>query len=205
MLIYYLSIYSIYLLAMVYSMTTYPGGFSFSKTFISFLGGSYTNPDGYIIHNIGMIFTGFASLPMFVYVYKKTKPTMKYMSLFGCFLGLLGLLGFAAVGIWYEGASFLGHKWATIFAFGGIGFSGLILFPVLIRRAYLKLDWPNVKHLIFMYGVIFLTLLYALEFQTLVSMDSFLAWNMDPTDSIWEWFFFGVASFYLIEIVAITK
>ena len=142
------------------------------------------------------------SLPHFLYVYRKITPVLKPISFLGCCSGILGFLGFAALGIWYEGKSFLGHQWATIFAFGGFGLSALLLLFPLARRAYLKQSWPNPWAFLLVYILIFGALGYSALYQDFSVL--LVTWRVNPTETIWEWLYFFVAVFWLFSIIILT-
>lgn len=174
-LLYYSIVFSIYILGIIISASVYPGGFSFNRVYTSYLGGYPNNPDGYRFYNACEILTGILSIPHFIFLYQRLKPSVRILSWIACLFGIIGYIGFASIGIFHQGTGEPGHGIATWFAFGGLGGAALFLLPVFIRRIVKHEYWPKLWKFILNYGQIFLVGGILLGFPDLFT-DQALEW-----------------------------
>lgn len=195
---YFLASLTIYLVGIILGAAFYPESFSIFTVYMSYLGGDPNNSlIGRTIYNTCEIVSGILLVPHFIKLYRVLNPTMKWVRLFACTLGILGYLGFAAIGIWHQGVEGRGHQITTWFAFGGLGGAAFFLLFVLCRRAYLKQAWPKWKHIILLYGQV---LLMAGFMVLLESTDIFASIITDPKfygGKFSEWWYFWTVLIWL--------
>jgi hypothetical protein len=202
---YFLIVMIIYFTGIIGAAAVYPGGFTLENVYVSYLGGTFNNPDGYIFYNTCVIITGFLLIPHFIYFYKHLQPHPKILNQLVCFFGIIGGLGFVVVGIYHQGTDADGHSIATLIAFAGYGASALFLLFDFIVKIIKKENWPKLKHIFFVYvpllGLLTIILLFT-EYEEL-----FTGFNIDEryfNDRFWEWFYLLVVVIWLWEIIIIT-
>lgn len=203
---YFIVIFSIYVIGTIISAMVYPGGFSMTNVYISYLGGKEENPFGHQIYNAGEIITGFLLIPHFIYLYRQLLPANKVISFLSCLFGVIGFVGFATIGIWHQGVEGPGHSITTYLAFGGFGLSAFLMFFLLIQKLYLKHSWPKWWSFLLVYG-----LMLGLLFFTLI-LDNFpnpfinLGISEEYMgDRFLEWLYFFTVLIWIIGIVLITE
>ncbi len=187
------------------SASLYPGGFSMLTVYISYLGGSEENPAGFIIYNTCAFLTGMLLIPHFIHTYRRLTPTMKVVSFIACIAGIEGYVGFALIGIWYQGVPGQGHAVTTWMAFGGFGVAAVFLLIVLVRKMVIKSGWPKPWQFAIIYGQIFLVLILA----ELFTNHEYLFDGMGIPlaffgDRWWEWWYMFTVLFWLIGLCLIT-
>lgn len=202
---YLISVFSIYVFGVIYSASVFPGGFSFTDVYVSYLGGYPNNPDGYIVYNICVIISGILFVPHFIYIYKRITPTIKFLAFVACLFGLIGCLGFSSLGVYHQGTAGEGHKITTYLAFGGFGISAILMMFVLIQKLILKEEWPTIKSFLIVYGLIYFFLGFVLTFD--MFPEAMLNFGIDAEvlgDRFLEWFYLLIVVIYLFGIVLMT-
>ncbi|NMC04497.1 MAG: DUF998 domain-containing protein [Candidatus Lokiarchaeota archaeon] len=195
---YFAGVLAIYIAGTIISAAMYPGGFSFTTVYTSYLGGTTQNPVGRYFYNIAELLTGVLLVPHFIFMYTRLVPACKALSFIACLFGIVGSLGFAAIGIYAQGVDYEGHRWTTILAFGGFGVSALLMLSAFIRKAALKHAWPKWWHVAMIYGPVFGTI------GVVMLCGEF---NVAPaifTDQFNEWVYLFVVMAWIIEIPLIT-
>jgi hypothetical protein len=204
-LVYFILVFSIYMLGIVVAAAVYPGGFTMEDVYVSYLGGYPNNPRGYIFYNVCEIITGILLVPLFLYMYRRFQPDMKLLNILSCFFGIIGALGFGSIGIWHQGVQGNGHSITTWFAFGGFGISAFFMLIQFLRKIYKKHPWPKLWHVILVYALMFLVLGITLSFTE--KPEWFASWNLKEVyikDRFWEWFYLLVIIIWVWGIFLIT-
>ena len=205
-LTYFFSAFGIYLLGIIIAASLYPGEFSMTTVYISYLGGYPNNPDGYMFYNICEIIAGVLFAAHFIFLYKRLVPALKIVAFVACVFGIIGSLGFASIGIYYQGSNALGHQITTWLAFGGFGGSALLLIPVLIRKMCLKHNWPSVGSFLAAYGVTIGIGVLAVLLENYG--DWFISLGLDPgytSGKFTEWLYMFVVIAWLFGTAIIAK
>lgn len=187
------------------SALLYPEGFSMLTVYISYLGGKEENPTGYWVYNTCAFLTGILLIPQGIYTYRRLTPTMKVVSFIGCLAMIEGSIGFALIGIWYQGTPGEGHAITTWMAFGGFGIAAVFLLISLIGKRIQKYGWPKVWQLFLIYGQLFAILIVAEIFNNHEYL--FDGLGLDPgffKDKFWEWWYMFTVIFWLIGMAIIT-
>jgi hypothetical protein len=196
---YFFCVFSIYVLGAIYAMIMYPGGFSFTGAYTSYLGGNIKNPNGYLVYNTSEMITGILLVPNFLYLYKHLRGFAKPFVFITCVFGIIGSLGFASLGIYYEGFSDIGHSIATILAFGGFGISCFFFLILYILRLITKQKYPSWKQFLLLYFGTFSLLILALFLTIWKSVIETI--GIPPEyfkDQFTEWIFLLVVVYWLI-------
>jgi len=203
-LIYLSILLLIYLIGIIISALKFPGGFSMTRVYISYLGGSDINPDGYIYYCIANFIVGFALIPHFIFLYKRLVPAMEFLSTFSCIWGVEGCIGFGLIGIFHQGILPKMHQITTYMAFGGFGICAFFCLFILIRKIILKHNWPSIKKFILLYGSMLSILIIALLFDSYEEF--FVNIGVNPiylNDKFLEWLYFFATLDWLIMIILI--
>ncbi len=202
---YFFIVFSIYVIGAIYAMIVYPGGFSFTEVYTSYLGGNTKNPNGYLVYNAAEMITGVLIVPNFVYLYKHLRDFAKPFVFITCFFGIIGCLGFGLLGIFYQGFISIGHSIATTLAFGGFGVSCLFFLFLYFARLITKQQYPTLNQFLFLYLGTFAILFLAL-FLTI--WKSAIIGSGIPTqyfkDQFTEWIFLLVVVYWLIAHAVIV-
>lgn len=196
----------IYFLGILISALKYPGGFSMTTVYISYLGGSDKNPDGYIYYCVVNFIVGILLIPHFIFLYKRLRPAIKILSAFSCLLGIEGSIGFALIGIFHQGILPDMHQITTYMAFGGFGACAFFCVFILIRKICLKHPWPSIRNFIILYASMLSILTIALLFE--FYGDFFLGIGVDPAylnDRFLEWLYFFTVLDWIIVVMLIVS
>lgn len=202
---YFFVVFSIYLFAAIYAMLVYPGEFSFTGVYTSYLGGNEKNPPGYMVYNASELIVGSLLIPNFIYFYKNLREFGKLFVFITCLFGIIGCIGFASLGIFYEGFISIGHAIATALAFGGFGISCFFFLLLYLGRLFTKKEYPTIKGFLALYGGTFFILFIAL-FLTIWKSET-TTWGIPPEyykDQFTEWIFLLVVVYWLIMHVIIA-
>lgn len=205
-MIYFIIAFTIYGLGAAIAALLYPGEFSMTTVYISYLGGDSNNPDGYMIYNTCEIIAGLLLMAHFIFLYKRLVPAIKIIAFISCLFGMIGAFGFASIGVYYQGSSYLGHQVTTYLAFGGFGVSAVLMLPVLIRKLCLKHNWPSIISLILCYGLTIGLLVFTLLLDN--SPDLFIDMGLDPaytSGKFLEWLYLFVVVVWLFGTMIIAK
>ena len=200
-LIYFLLVFSIYLIGAIIGMLLYPGGFAFTEVYTSYLGGNTHNPLGYQIYNASEMISGILLIPYFIYYYKNLRANAKLLVFLASLFGILGLLGFAALGIYYQGADPLGHQISTWIAFGGFGLSAFLFLIIFFGRLIRKKEWPSIKQFLLVYGGLFSLLILSLLLSEGEEIIAFM--NIPPeyfNGKFTEWLFLLIVMYWLVSM-----
>jgi hypothetical protein len=203
---YFAGAFSIYVVGAIIAAALYPGGFSFKDVYISYLGGSVVNPAGHLYYNVAELITGILLIPHFIFMYKSLRPRAQVFNFLAAIFGILGCLGFASLGIYFQGASPLGHQIATWIAFGGFGLSAFLMLLMFLRKRLAGDPWPRWRPFVLTYGQVFVILIVATLFTSYEHL--FAAWDLDPGyfgDRFWEWFYMLIVVLWLIGILAMVE
>ncbi len=195
----------IYLTGIVLAAAVYPGGFSFVRVYVSYLGGSENNPAGYLIYNTCGFIAGVLFIPHFLYLYHRLSPTLKVVSVLSCFFGIVGCAGFAGLAFYYQGVPGSGHQVATYVAFGGFGACLVFALFVLLRKMALHQSWPKPRYFIIVYGLTVAVAGIALLFSE--GQEFLQGLGIDPAfleDKFSEWFFLFAVMIGLIGLYLLT-
>jgi len=207
--------FGFYLLCAFLSALLFSHPYLMDAEYISFLGSPEPdrNPNGYWIYNVAVFVAGMALIPHFTYIYRSLRATMgakqtlgdshkkskfcqiyahfmdKTLPAFACFLGTLGYIGFALIGIFYQqaggfgSAANVGHKVSTIVAFGGLGAAAVFLMFVFMRRLRFKAAWLKPWQFVVVYGLAILLVIIALT-----AVNSYMS----------EWLFLFIILYWLV-------
>ena len=201
--IYFLGLLSFLAVMLLLAQRAFPGGYTMLENYISDQGWMKENPEGFIFFTIGATVAGILLIPHFLYILRALMPTCKPLTVFSTFLGLVGSVGFALVGLISKDFS-EPHGLAADLAFGGFAFSALVMLPVLLRKFQKKQEWTKLCQVIVLYAFGIMLVLLALFFQELDPNQ--FSWEIDPRwfgGPPWQWIsFFNVllwmASVFLI-------
>jgi len=203
---YFLAVVLVYAIGIAIGAAFYPGGFSMVGIYISYLGGNENNPEGFVYYNISVFITGILLTPHFLYLYRRLKWTPKWLKGIMSFFGMVGTLGFAFIGIFYQGSSAIGHRWTTILAFGGLGGAAFLHFLIWFILVLKNKPWPKWKYFIITYiqlfGILGLTLVFHGNEELVVRI------GLDPKyagDRFWEWFYMFAVMGWLIDTALFSK
>ncbi|MHA1683260.1 MAG: hypothetical protein ACTSUE_20140 [Promethearchaeota archaeon] len=202
---YFLVVMLIYAFGMIFGASMYPGGFSLVTVYTSYLGSPVKNPSGALVYNICELSAGIMLIPHFTFLYRRLSPTMKVVSFISCLLGILGSIGFAGIGIFYQDSNADAHQITTIIAFGGYGLCALFMISPLIRNICLKRAWPKLWHFLVVYGQLFGVLTVVLVIFE--NKDFFMGFGWNPAlfeDKFSEWFYVFIAIGWIVEIALIV-
>ncbi|GAB4307301.1 MAG: hypothetical protein Kow0069_04730 [Promethearchaeota archaeon] len=112
----------VYFAGVVVSASVYPGGFSPLRVYVSYLGGSEENPAGHVVYNACTLVAGVLLFPHFgVLIPRRMAFARRPLRCLTGAFGSLGTLGFASLGVFYQGTPEALHGAATYLAFGGFG------------------------------------------------------------------------------------
>ncbi len=175
MIAYTLFAVSLFFTGAFIAMIVYPGGFSLITVYTSYLGSPVENPNGWIVYNTFILLSGIASMPVFTFLYKSLRPTMKALTFIASVAGLIGCTGLAALSFCYEDGNADAHRWATNQAFGGFWLSAILLLPPLIKKRVTTRKWPSWPLLVLIYG------------QLIVSSVCALVFDLPGLGKLWEW------------------
>ena len=196
---------AIYWIGIIVGALLYPGGFSMTGVYVSYLGGNLENPEGYRFYNACVFLTGFLLIPHFLFLYRRLGENPKFLNIIAIFFGIIGCVGFSFVGVFHQGVPGTSHGTATLFAFGGFGASALFLLIVFLRKRALKESYPSWGQLISVYGFLLgvLTLIVLLDSFS----ELFQSWGIPEEyfgDRFLEWWYLFVVMGWLIGILIIT-
>jgi len=208
--------FMIYGIGAIISALFYSEPYSLMKFDISYLGSPAIdrNPNGFWIYNLTVMITGFMEIPQYVYLYKQLRDSAKLWTWFCCFLGIIGYIGFALIGIAnQDGPLDPYHRIATILAFGGLGAPVFLLIPVFIRRIRKKFPTGyDLKAFLIMYTTVFvfggITGIFLGFYQFEETEALTLYPNVNPLwfdRHIWEWIALFIIMAWLFLSVALIK
>jgi hypothetical protein len=149
----------IYIAGIIIGISLYPGGFDFMTVYVSYLGGDPDNSvAGRNFYNTSVIIAGIMLVPHFIFMYRRLTPACKVISYLSCLCGIVGALGFASIGIFYQGFNARMHQITTWIAYGGLGASAVFMLFAFIRKAVMTKTWPKWWHIVLVYAQAFLTI-----------------------------------------------
>src|SRR5208337_234754 len=140
---YLLTIFIIYFFGIIFGAAVYAGGFSINEVYVSYLGSQQHDPAGYLVYNSTVLIAGILLIPHFIYLYKRLRPTFKAFNILGCFVGIVGAIGFAGLSIFHQDVG-ESHIWFTDLAYYPLGGSAFFLLFVFCKKMISKESWPKI-------------------------------------------------------------
>lgn len=189
--IYLFFIILILTLSCIIAQILYPDTYSMLDYHVSAQGGVYSNPQGHIYWNIGMIITGILLIPHMLYLHRSFSSTSPKISLISCIISIIACLSISLVGV-FPGNFGLPHLIAGCTTFFGfiISFNldGIILIE---RKLKFPNQWPQTWYYLLFYFFLNCSFIGALSLPE-------ISFNLDklPFDPrwlsfpIWEWALF---------------
>jgi len=196
---YIFSILFFYLIITIISICLYPEPYSIFNH-VSNLGSKSTNPNGYLLWNIGTVILGLLFIPHMLYIHNYFISSFPKLGVMNCVLGIISSIGWSLVGIFRE--DFITAHFIT----ASIAFIGLLItFDLdLIIVLNTKSKFNNKFHFRFiLVHYILLNLIFLISI-ILPNLDHFFPeisinspWLSYPP---WEWFYFTILLLLILNL-----
>ena len=196
---YIFSILFFYLIITIISICLYPEPYSIFNH-VSNLGSKSTNPNGYLLWNIGTVILGLLFIPHMLYIHNYFISSYPKLGVMNCVLGIISSIGWSLVGIFRE--DFITPHFIT----ASIAFIGLLItFDLdLIIILNTKSKFNNKIHFRFiLVHYILLNLIFLISI-ILPNLDHFFPdisinspWLSYPP---WEWFYFTILLLFILNL-----
>ena len=188
-----------YLIITIISICLYPGSYSIFNH-VSNLGSKSTNPNGYLLWNIGTIILGLLFIPHMLYIHNYFISSSPKLGVLNCIFGIISSIGWSLVGIFRE--DFITAHFIT----ASIAFIGLMItFDLdLIIILDTKSEFKNGVHFRYILVHYILLNLVFLISAILPNLDHFFPdisfdspWLSYPP---WEWLFFTILLLFILNL-----
>ena len=196
---YIFSILFFYLIIIIVSICLYPEPYSIFNH-VSNLGSKSTNPNGYLLWNIGTVILGLLFIPHMIYIHNYFISSSPKLGAINCIIGIISSIGWSFVGIFRE--DFITAHFIT----ASVAFIGLLitLDLDLIIILDIKSEFKNKVHFRYiLVHYILLNLIFLIS-AILPNLDHFFPdislnspWLSYPP---WEWFYFTILLLLILNL-----
>ena len=196
---YIFSILFFYFIITIISICLYPQPYSIFNH-VSNLGSKSTNPNGYLLWNIGTVILGLLFIPHMIYIHNNFISLSPRLIVLNSAIGIISSIGWSLVGIFRE--DFITAHFIT----ASIAFIGLLItldlnLIIIIKN---KSEFNNKAHFrIILVHYILLNLIFLISI-ILPNLDFFFSdislnspWLTYPP---WEWFYFTIILLLLVNL-----
>lgn len=196
---YIFSILFFYLIIIIVSICLYPEPYSIFNH-VSNLGSKSTNPNGYLLWNIGTVILGLLFIPHMIYIHNYFISSSPKLGTINCIIGIISSIGWSFVGIFRE--DFITAHFIT----ASIAFIGLLItldldIIILLKNRSKFKNYIHFRYILVHY--ILLNLIFIISI-ILPNLEYFLPdfssnspWLSYPP---WEWFYFTLLLLLILNL-----
>ena len=196
---YIFSILFFYLIIIIASICLYPEPYSIFNH-VSNLGSKSTNPNGYLLWNIGTVILGLLFIPHMIYIHNYFISSSPKLGAINCIIGIISSIGWSFVGIFRE--DFITAHFIT----ASIAFIGLLITLDLDLIILLKIRSKFKNDIHFRYTLVHYILLNLIFIISIIlpNLDYFFPdfssnspWLSYPP---WEWLYFTLLLLLILNL-----
>lgn len=196
---YIFSILFFYLIIIIASICLYPEPYSIFNH-VSNLGSKSTNPNGYLLWNIGTVILGLLFIPHMIYIHNYFISSSPKLGAINCIIGIISSIGWSFVGIFRE--DFITAHYIT----ASIAFIGLLITLDLDLIILLKIRSKFKNDIHFRYILVHYILLNLIFIISIIlpNLDYFFPdfssnspWLSYPP---WEWLYFTLLLLLILNL-----
>ncbi len=198
---YIFSVLFFYLIITIISICLYPEPYSIFNH-VSNLGSKSTNPNGYLLWNIGTVILGLLLIPHMIYIHKYFISSFPRLGVLNCVFGIISSIGWSLIGIFRE--DFITAHFIT----ASIAFIGLMItfnldLIILVKNSSEFKNKVHFRYILVHY--ILLNLIFLIS-VILPNLDFFFPDSLINFNSLWlsyppwEWLFFIILLLFILNL-----